>query len=310
MKIKVKEQTEPYQKKVRKKHKKMKFRLIGKGKNKKKTKNWTLPDYARSKSAPPMGEEVCEDELEIVTEAYIPHSSILNVKEELNSKFWDENHDLLDEVLDRLEIIARDFFKRLKIGDEERIVDITFTGSLANYNWTDFSDIDLHIIVDFKEIDENPSLVKKYFDAVRVEWNRRHEIMIRDHEVEIYVQDLAEPHSSTGVYSILRKKWIKKPVRKTPHIDEKAVFNKTAGIVDIIRAVDRLYMAHEHESSLDFAEKLSDKIRRFRQSGLQRGGEYSLENIVFKNLRHNGLLKALSDVRRNAYDKMMSINGF
>jgi predicted nucleotidyltransferase len=262
MKIKVIEQNEPYQKEVRKKHKKMKFRLIGKGKNKKLPKKWSLPDYTRSKSAPPMGEEVLEKELDIVVESYVPHSSLSLVKESLNSKFWNEEMDLSDEVIERLEIIARDFFKKLDIGDEERIVDITFTGSLANYNWTDFSDIDLHIIVDFKEIDENPSLVKKYFDAVRVDWNRKHEIMIRDHEVEIYVQDMAEPHASTGVYSILRKKWIKKPVRRTPHVDEKAVFEKTAGIVDIVSAIDRLFMSQEYEIALDFAQKLNDKIRR------------------------------------------------
>lgn len=309
MKIKVKEQNEPYQKKVRQKHKKMKFRLIGKGKNKKKMKGWDLPDYARAKSAPPMGEEAVPEELEIVTEAYIPHSVSVDIKENLNSKFWKGNFDLFDEVVERLNIIARDFFRRLKVGGEERIVDITFTGSLANYNWTDFSDIDLHLIVDFKEIDENPSLVKKYFDASRVEWNRKHEIMIRDHEVEIYVQDLAEPHSSTGVYSIMRKKWIKKPIRHMPHVDERAVFIKTTGIVDIVRAIDRIYLGKEYEMAFDFAEKLNDKIGRFRRSGLQKGGEYSLENVVFKNLRRNGILKVLSEMRTNAYDKMMSMNG-
>ena len=56
IKRKVKEQTEPYQRKVKAKHKKMKFRLIGKGKGKHVASPYKKkPSYERSKSAPPAG---------------------------------------------------------------------------------------------------------------------------------------------------------------------------------------------------------------------------------------------------------------
>ena len=48
------QEIEPYQKKVRRKHRRMKFRLIGKGKNKHNVgKKMKKPSYKRSKSAPP-----------------------------------------------------------------------------------------------------------------------------------------------------------------------------------------------------------------------------------------------------------------
>ena len=52
----VKEQTEPFQRKVKAKHKKMKIRLIGKGKGKHTAGPYkSKPSYKRSKSAPPAG---------------------------------------------------------------------------------------------------------------------------------------------------------------------------------------------------------------------------------------------------------------
>jgi hypothetical protein len=48
------QEEEPFQKKVKGKHRRMKFRLIGKGKNKHNVgKKMKKPSYKRSKSAPP-----------------------------------------------------------------------------------------------------------------------------------------------------------------------------------------------------------------------------------------------------------------
>jgi len=51
MKIRLTE-TEPFQKKVKRKHRRMKCRIIKKGKGKT-TKGWSKPSCKRSKSAPP-----------------------------------------------------------------------------------------------------------------------------------------------------------------------------------------------------------------------------------------------------------------
>jgi len=69
----------------------------------------------------------------------------------------------------RLLVIAQDFYEALKI--EIPIEDIHLTGSLANYNWTKYSDFDVHVLFDFTKINEDTALVKKALDGQRFMWN-------------------------------------------------------------------------------------------------------------------------------------------
>ena len=300
----IKEQTEPYQKEVKKKHKKMKIRLIGKGKNKKKEKGFKNPSYERSKSAPPIGENAEVEEL--VNEMRYVSMKDMMTKETLNKKFWNDDMSIREEVRERLIEIAEDFFERFEFENLD-ILNITLTGSLANYNWTEQSDLDLHIIVDYKQADENASLVKDFFDSQRILWNLKHEIIIRGHEVEIYVQDLAEPHSSTGVYSLTDNRWMTKPTKKIVKFDEKGVNRKAQSIMNLIHKLEDLFYQRKYEFVYHFAERLKQKISKFRKSGLEKGGEYSNENLSFKILRKTGYLKKLSVLHIESYDKLMSI---
>jgi hypothetical protein len=59
-------------------------------------------------------------------------------------------------------------------------------------------------LIDFTKIDENFPLVKKAVDGVRFIWNLRRKIKIRGFDVELYVQDINEPHTSSGLYSSLK----------------------------------------------------------------------------------------------------------
>ena len=117
---------------------------------------------------------------------------IPEIKEDLNRDIWDENDKLKSEIAQKLLKIARDFYEGLDL--QAPILDITITGSIANYNWTEKSDIDLHILIDYTAVNEDAELVKKYLSAAKTNWNKNHEIMIKDHEVEVYVQDSNEPH--------------------------------------------------------------------------------------------------------------------
>jgi len=74
----------------------------------------------------------------------------------------------------------------------------------------------------------------------------------------------------------------------------------------IDRVVD-LYEEGKYKEAIDRAEKLKEKIRKLRQSGLDDIGEYSVENLAFKTLRRNGYLGKLSDAKTDAYDKLMSV---
>jgi hypothetical protein len=186
--------------------------------------------------------------------------------------------------------------------------DVTLTGSLANYNWSKFSDIDLHIIVDFAEVDENTELVREFFRNLQTNWNNRHDIIMKGYEVEIYFQDSNEPHISTGVYSIQDNVWLTKPTPIPVSIDYANVRKKAEEVSDRIGHIEKM-MADEDEGEeiLDSIDRLRAKIRRMRKAGLEGAGQYSVENLAFKVLRRSEELGRLSALKAKAYDELMSI---
>ena len=227
--------------------------------------------------------------------------------DELNKDFWNQEDDRLDpEIRQKLIAIANDFWNSLEVGDAE-YDDITFTGSLAAHNYSQFSDVDLHILVDFSDVDDKTDLVREYFNAMKSIWNRLHDILIKGYEVEIYVQDVNDPHEAQGLYSISNDEWIKKPVLDKQDFDKDNVKKKAAGLMDQIDRLQPLIDDGKYEEAEKYADKLKEKIRKMRKTGLETVGAYSVENLAFKVLRRNDYLGKLSDAKREAYDKMQSI---
>jgi len=227
------------------------------------------------------------------------------IHDELDPTFW-QNNQLDAEVRAKLLAIALDFYEKLEL--PAPLLDITLTGSEANYNYSSKSDLDLHIVINYSDVDDNIKLVKDFLTLAKVNWNRNHEIMMLGHEVEIYVQNINEPHHSTGVYSLLNGRWIIEPIKKQFDINEQDVENKARGIENLIEMILELELKSKYEEAYGEADRLMDKIRRYRQCGLESGGEYSVENLVFKTLRKNDYLKKLSDLKKDAYDKLMSVH--
>ena len=133
----------------------------------------------------------------------VPHKN-------LSIKVW-EGEKLIPEIKLKLLKIAQDFYAYL--GINAPLLDVTLTGSLANFNYTTESDFDLHLIIDYQAVDENEDLVEKFLSAKKTVWNNKHDIKIKGHEVELYAQNNSEPHHSTGVYSIIKDVWIEQPQR-------------------------------------------------------------------------------------------------
>ena len=227
--------------------------------------------------------------------------------DELNKDFWNQEGERLDpEIRQKLIAIANDFWNSLEVGDAD-YDDITFTGSLAAHNYSQFSDVDLHILVDFSDVDDKIDLVREYFNAMKSIWNRLHDILIKGYEVEIYVQDVNDPHEAQGLYSILNDQWIKKPVLDKQDFDKDNIKKKAAGLMDQIDRLQPLIDDGKYEEAEKYADKLKEKIRKMRKTGLETVGAYSVENLAFKVLRRNDYLGKLSDAKREAYDKMQSI---
>jgi hypothetical protein len=232
---------------------------------------------------------------------------VLTLNDTLQPTIWSDNK-LNERIAEKLTEIATKFFEDLGLEGAE-IDDITFTGSLANYNWTKYSDIDLHILVDFKKVDDNTELVREYFNAKTGLWNKMHEILVKQYEIEIYVQDTNEEHHSTGVYSIKNNEWIAEPVRIEPKVNTDMVKRKIKSFIDMIERVEDEYHDKNYEDAYESAISLARKIKNFRKSGLEDKGEYSNENLAFKYLRNKEFIKTLYDVRNKSYDRMMSLDG-
>ena len=233
-------------------------------------------------------------------------SVVPEINDDLNRELWGEDDKIKSEIAVKLLKIAEDFYKKLDIPAD--ILNITLTGSMANYNWTEKSDLDVHIVIDYSAVDDNVELVEKYLAEAKTNWNRNHEIMINGHEVEIYVQNINEPHHSTGVYSIMDNDWLIRPEPAEFEVSEDAVKQKYKSVQDTVKMIEKLQKEQKYEEVYGDTDRLKAKIKNYRQSGLETGGEFSVENLVFKALRNGGELKKLSDLKREAYDNMMSIN--
>jgi hypothetical protein len=233
--------------------------------------------------------------------------SSFEVHDEINQDFWNQPEDRLDpEIREKLLAIAKDFYDSLEVGDAQ-FSDITFTGSLAALNYSKFSDVDLHILVDFSDVDDKTELVREYFNAMKSVWNRLHDIEIKGYEVEVYVQDINDPHEAQGLYSILNNEWIKFPTPERSNFDKDNVKKKAASLMDQIDRVTNLIDEKKYEEAELYAEKIKLKIRKMRKTGLETIGAYSVENLAFKVLRRNDYLEKLSAAKREAYDSLHSL---
>jgi 8-oxo-dGTP pyrophosphatase MutT (NUDIX family) len=294
------EQMEPFQKKMAQGYSKKKKIMIGLGKNKYKSAPYNRdPSYERAKSAPPgFGGSLEESMNNLLAEIEFDLSKLV-MKDTLCPGIW-VGEKIVPEIRKKLLQIADDFVEDTPI--EGRIEDITFTGSLAGYNYYDGSDIDLHILVDF---DENDELVRQLMNALRINWNNSHDIFVEGHEVEIYVQDANEKHYSSGVFSLKNDKWLQKPVRDEVEIDKNAVVKKAEALSDEIDAIQDDYDAERYEEVQNTARRLREKLKKMRSTGLEEEGIYSVENLAFKLLRNSGQIGKLMSFQSDSYDKSL-----
>lgn len=227
-------------------------------------------------------------------------------KDELNSKIWDENQKLKKEVREKLLQTANEFIDF--IGVPLLIEDVIFTGSLANYNWSEYSDIDLHVVCDFIQFsDTELSLYEELFKVKKTIFNTNHDIKIFGYEVELYVQNASEAHFSSGVYSVLYDEWDVKPEKEDSNIDTKILkskINHWKSQIDIV--VDNA-TEKDIDEAREYIKKFKEKLKKYRSSGLKKEGEYSYENLVFKYLRRSDYLEKLFNLENNLLDKELSL---
>lgn len=215
---------------------------------------------------------------------------------QLNPAIWN-GLVLNKEVKDKLIQVANDFYKDTEL--TAPIIDILFVGSLANYNWSNYSDFDLHLVINFKNVGEKPELVEKYVNQLKSAWNKDHDIHINGYNVEVFIQDVTKQNRSSGVYSLLTGNWVSKPKYENFSVDKNLIQNKYTDAVYKINSAIK-------ESNLELLKTTLKDVYDMRQAGLDRGGELSTENLVFKILRSRGHLEKLRNAITSTYDKQIS----
>jgi len=236
-------------------------------------------------------------------------------RDELNPKYWQENR-LNSNISKRLMKIVREFLEGLELPVEHAegeglmttlVEDVRLTGSMANYNWSKYSDVDAHIVIDFSKIDENTELVESFFYSAIWRWNELHDIMIYGHEVEIFVENVGHVTHSAGIYSIMNDDWVVQPDPTKVDIDFETARKKSHNIETQIDHIQD-FIDDEPRRALDSVERLKKKIRRMRRAGLDSPAqEYSAENIAFKILRREDALAKLNSMKYDVYDKILSM---
>jgi hypothetical protein len=225
---------------------------------------------------------------------------------DLNPKFW-QNGEFSPEVRTKLLQIANDFYTDLKV--DAPIEDIHLTGSIANYNWTEQSDLDVHVLLDFSTVNDDIDLVKRALDGQRYVWNKRHPVVIDGHDVELYAQDINEPHVASGLYSLLKGEWITEPKYDPPSIDPMDVWRKVEAYSTEIEDIEKDLSGADEAESRDAMARISaikQKVMKSRKEGLAKNGEFSIENLVFKKMRNAGMLEKLIDLEAIAYSRVYS----
>lgn len=237
-------------------------------------------------------------------------------QETLVPQIWiDGGENLNPKVRLRLLDIADDFWRSVNVNWTEP-KHVVIMGSICNYNWSRYSDIDVHLIVDFAEVDERTDFVKEYFDAKKNEWNEQHaELKLYGYDVEMYVQDINESPKTGGVYDLEANKWLKKPKKSAIESIKLNKFYIKKEAADVMTQIDDMYEKlastddkHKIEEIGEEANALWAKVKALRKQSLEQDGEGGSGNVIYKTVRRWGYLDKLYKLFSITYDRANSID--
>ena len=231
----------------------------------------------------------------------------LYYRDELNPKIF-ANNIMIPQVSNKLIQSSKDFLEEMTRDMTDQnidlvVKDIMLVGSNASYNYSDFSDLDIHILYDTENLGDNLSkfFAKEYFEAFRRLFNQSHDIKIYDLPVEFYAEDINSNGVYNGRYSILNDAWIQFPDKNRVEINSTEVEAKYSLYKSDIDSC--ISATGGYETAIDLYKKLF----KMRRTALQSGGEFCTENLAFKRLRNDGSITKLRDYIRNEHDKELSV---
>lgn len=202
----------------------------------------------------------------------------------LSPKVWRKGK-ILPELRDNILNLANQFVVFSGVAPR-RVKDIVLTGSIANFNYTKFSDIDVHIMTDISGMNDEDLYRKK------VEWTNLHKGLHHNRlPLEFYIHDRTSPLSEDqGIYSVTKDKWIKAPT----HLDDVSILTDPLLINKLEHYIEYIKKGLLKKGTIDTISAFKQKLWRMRSTGLEREGEFSMENVIYKDLRNRGLIEKLN----------------
>jgi predicted nucleotidyltransferase len=220
----------------------------------------------------------------------------------LNPLAWDVRQKLYEPIRKKLITIAKKFLEEIEVPIE--IKNIYLTGSLCSYEWSSASDWDLHIIVSPEKGYCGEMTVQDYFDTKSKLFNKEHNIYIKGYPVEVNLKEKEVLLKDKAVYDLLKDEWVARPVYPELTLSSPEVLEKTKNIQAKIND------AINNQADIKELKALRDEIKNLRTKGLESDGEFSVGNLVFKNLRHSGFIGKLYDYKGRIQDAALSLESF
>jgi len=217
----------------------------------------------------------------------------------LNPMFWNPDSTLKPDIRKQLLLIAYDFLKESEV--KINVLDIRLLGSLAGFNYTQESDIDLHITTDMKQLGIPDAQILRFGKGISTKWNEEHDIRIHGHKVELFIEDVKSVNRAAGIYSLFYDKWLRVPQRLNIKFNKEGIKSL---YYDLTKKIDDAISTNEVIQMRDVLKRISD----MRKSGLDHIGEFSNENIVFKILRSKGWIEKIKNAANDQLDKDLSLN--
>lgn len=222
------------------------------------------------------------------------------IHDELNPKLW-SNNQLLPEVRQKIVDIAANFEEYVEI--PIHIVDIVIVGSNASYNYTQYSDLDVHVIVNPEMVTAIPEDIQTLiYNMKKSSFNKEFDIKIKGIPVELYVEDMGSSVVSNGIYSVCDDRWVKEPKQNssiTKHNIEKELEEWISKIEEVIAS-----------GSYEDISGTIDLLYLMRKNSITIDGEFGKGNEIFKTLRDRGYLAKVKEALTGAISRNLSLESY
>ncbi len=227
----------------------------------------------------------------------------LEYHETLNPRIFDlDKNKMHSDVRLKLLQFAKTWVEFAKL-PANQITDIYMTGGNANYNYTSQSDIDVHIVLDKRCLGIPRVYLEEYLKDKKTLWTLTHNVTVAGYPLEPYAQDKSEQFpAGQGVYSIKRDVWVIEPVHGSYDFQHDPMIEKKSNYY--AHVINQLLSTNADEVHL---KRVKDRLNNMRSAGLEKAGEFSRENLVFKNLRNLGYIDKLKDTEHHIKDEHLSL---